>query len=544
MSQALPSLDLLPVFNAQPGATLLLSPEWMIVGASDDYLAATSTQRDTIVGQFIFDAFPDNPQTPEANAVANVRASLRQVLATKQPHDMVPQHYDVPDQTRPGHFLERHWKPRHTPVLDPAGQVQFIIQSVQDITASRLAERQLRESQAREQAAMVEAERQRTELQRVFAQSPIAMGLLRGPDLLIEMANVRMGHIWGRPVAQLLGRPHFEALPDLAGQGFEQVLAGVLATGQPYEQLEQPITIAHPEQPYHGYLNITYLPEQDAHGQSTGILIYASDVTEQVRARQQVQLLNQELEARVQQRTEELAASNEQLHQSNTRLRLTNADLDNFVYTASHDLKAPISNIEGLLLLLPETVRADEQAASILTHMQQAVERFKRTISHLTDVSRLQVEFAQPALPLRLADVVEDVRQDLLPQLTATQAALEVAVDESWPRVFSAKNLRSVLYNLLSNALKYRHPTRPPRVRIACVHTDHHFVLTVQDNGLGLSEPQQTRLFQLFQRLHTHVEGTGVGLYMVKRIVEQAGGQITVQSQAGIGTTFTLLFPA
>jgi signal transduction histidine kinase len=89
--------------------------------------------------------------------------------------------------------------------------------------------------------------------------------------------------------------------------------------------------------------------------------------------------------------------------------------------------------------------------------------------------------------------------------------------------VFSAKNLRSVVHNLLSNALKYRHPTRPPRVRIACVHTDHHFVLTVQDNGLGLSEPQQARLFQLFQRLHTHVEGTGVGLYMVERIVEQAG---------------------
>jgi signal transduction histidine kinase len=94
-------------------------------------------------------------------------------------------------------------------------------------------------------------------------------------------------------------------------------------------------------------------------------------------------------------------------------------------------LKAPIINIEGLLLLLPEAVRADEQVASILTHMQQTIERFKRTISHLTDVSRLQVEFAQPAVPVRLADVVEDVRQDLLPQFTATQAQVEVAVDES-----------------------------------------------------------------------------------------------------------------
>ncbi len=548
MPQASPSFDLLSVFNAGPGATLLLSPAWVIVGASDDYLAATLTQRDIIVGQFIFDAFPDNPQTPAANAVANVRASLQQVMATKQPHDMDPQHYDVPDQTRPGQFIERYWQPRHTPVLDAAGQVQFILQSVQDITTSRLVEQQLQESQAREHAALVEAERQRTELQRVFAQSPIAMGLLRGPELLIEMANDRMGHIWGRPVAQVLGRPHFEALPDLAGQGFEQVLAGVLATGQPYEQLEQPITIAYLTHTYHGYLNITYLPERAAHGQSTGILIYASDVTEQVRARQQAQLLNQELEARVQQRTEELAATNQELHASNTRLRHTNADLDNFVYTASHDLKSPISNIEGLLAilpdLLPEAVRTDELVAPVLARMQESAERFRRTIGHLTDVSRLQAEFGQPAVSVRLADVVEDVRQDLLSQFTQAHAQLEVSVDEIWPRVFSAKNLHSVVYNLLSNALKYRHPDRPPRVRITCEAAGKHMVLTVQDNGLGLSEQQQTRLFQLFQRLHTHVEGTGVGLYMVKRIVEQAGGRITVQSQLGVGSTFTLVFSA
>ena len=101
--------DWLSVFNAQPGATLLLSPDWVIVGASDDYLAATLTERASLVGQPIFDAFPDNPATPEANAVANVRASLETVLATKQPHEMAPQHYDVPDPARPGQFVERHW---------------------------------------------------------------------------------------------------------------------------------------------------------------------------------------------------------------------------------------------------------------------------------------------------------------------------------------------------------------------------------------------------------------------------------------------------
>jgi PAS domain-containing protein len=201
----------------------------------------------------------------------------------------------------------------------------------------------LRESQAREQQVLAEAERQRAELHRVVAQAPVAMGLLRGPNLLIEMANARMGQIWGRPVEQVLGRPHFVALPDLAGQGFEQVLEKVLATGEPYEQQEQPVAIAHPQQPYHSYLNIAYLPEEDSYGQPTGILIYASDVTEQVRARQQVQQLNQELAAA----NEELAAANEEylhanaaLEEAQQQLQQLNAELEARVQQRNQELHA------------------------------------------------------------------------------------------------------------------------------------------------------------------------------------------------------------
>ncbi|RZL05205.1 MAG: HAMP domain-containing histidine kinase, partial [Hymenobacter sp.] len=233
---------------------------------------------------------------------------------------------------------------------------------------------------------------------------------------------------------------------------------------------------------------------------------------------------------------------------ANQQLTRTNVDLDNFIYTASHDLKAPITNIEGLLYLLkknlPAAIRADQLVASILDRMHGSVERFTRTIAHLTDVTKLQTEFAQPAVMLRLADVVEDVRQDLLPLLTEASAQLEVAVDDCQPRVFSDKNLRSILYNLLSNALKYRHSVRTLRIRVACATEGNSLVLSVQDNGLGVSELQQKHLFQLFHRLHTHVEGSGLGLYMVKKIVENAGGTIAVHSQVDVGTTFLVRFPA
>ncbi|MBC8083314.1 MAG: sensor histidine kinase, partial [Hymenobacter sp.] len=103
---------------------------------------------------------------------------------------------------------------------------------------------------------------------------------------------------------------------------------------------------------------------------------------------------------------------------------------------------------------------------------------------------------------------------------------------------------RSILYNLLSNAIKFSAPGRAPVVRLRCHGTGSTTVLEVQDNGLGLSETQQAQLFGMFVRLHDHVEGSGIGLYMVKRIVENAGGTITVQSQPGVGTTFSVAFPS
>jgi signal transduction histidine kinase len=103
-----------------------------------------------------------------------------------------------------------------------------------------------------------------------------------------------------------------------------------------------------------------------------------------------------------------------------------------------------------------------------------------------------------------------------------------------------------VVYNLFSNALKYRHPDRSPHVRLTYQTVDRYHVLEVHDNGLGLDLTQgqdYQKLFAMFQRLHSHVEGTGVGLHMVKRMVENAGGRIEVESQLGRGSTFRVFIP-
>ncbi|WP_426061249.1 PAS domain-containing protein [Hymenobacter sp. B1770] len=1113
----MPPPDSLSIFNAQPGATLLLSPDWVILGASDDYLAATLTERAVIVGQYIFDAFPDNPEIPEADGVTNVRASLETVLATRRPHEMAPQHYDVPDPAQPGRFVERHWKPRHTPVLDAHGQVQFIIQSVQDITASRLAERQLRDSQAGERAARADAAQQRTEIRHLLEQAPMAVAVYHGPEFRVEMANATTLAIWGRPLDAVLGRSVFEVLPEAATPEVVALFEYVYRTGNPYTASEQATRIHRHGQLEDVYWNFAFLPQHGPDGRIRGLLTVGTEVTEQVRARQQLQQLNQELETRVQARTqaalalqaELLAAAQQQVQQrdtfyrvfeetpaaiclqrgpdhryeyvnaayqaffpgraflgrpvaealpetvdsgvvalldrvyrtgetyfgeelplrvaqpdgelkqryftftyqayrengaivgistfatdvtqqvldrrhnkalqaqvlattqrqvqergtlyqvfsetpalicilrgpehrydyfnaayqqqfpgrelpgravaealpetveqgfitlldrvyqtgetyfgqeleltieatagtmarsdyynltyqayredgqvvgvcvfayvvteqvlarrhsealqadllvaaqqqadqrallyqifeqtpavvallrapahryeyvnpayqalfpgrellgrdaadtvpemaaqgyialldqvyqtgetyfgheqpfaaqpapgheprpgyfnftyqayrergevagvsvfafdvteqvlarqqreaerqqlhalfmeapaplvildgpqlvyqlvnpayqrifpgrallgkplldalpeladaplllgqlqrvydtgetlvaqelplmlarhdggpleeiywtftyqarrdargevdgvlvfahevtdqvqarrvveeggaqaralaaelaaSNQQLTRTNVDLDNFIYTASHDLKAPISNIEGLLYLLqeelPAAVAHDAAVGPTLTRMLDAVERFKRTIDHLTEVSKLQKEHAPATAPVNLAAVIEDVRQDLAPFLHAAGAKLVVDVPALPAIEFSEKNLRSIVYNLLSNAVKYHSPDRPPRVDVRAHVRDGHTVLEVHDNGLGLAPAHVPKLFGMFQRFHDHVEGTGIGLYMIKRMVENSGGRIEVHSQLGAGTTFFVFLP-
>jgi PAS domain S-box-containing protein len=383
---------------------------------------------------------------------------------------------------------------------------------------------------ARQQTAAAQAQ-----LQAVLAQAPVAIAIVRGEDFIIEVANPLIARIWGRPQEPLLGRPLFEVLPEAHQQGFPELLAQVRQDGQPFQAQEVAVRLERRGQLENVYLNFVYQPLRDEAGRIDSVAIMATEVSEQVAARQHVAHTN-----------EQLRAINTELDEANQQLLRTNADLDNFIYTASHDLKAPITNIEGLLnaLLeqLPPEVHQVDQVAPLLRMMQDSVERFQKTIAQLTDISRLQQAHLQPTEVVDLAALVEDISLDLAPEL-ALGATLELDIADCPTVAFSAKNLRSIIYNLLSNGLKYRAPDRLPVVRLRCHRREHEVVLEVQDNGLGLDETQQRQLFRMFQRLHSHVEGSGIGLYMVKKIVENAGGAITVQSQPGVGTTFSVVLP-
>ncbi|MFB9864277.1 chemotaxis protein CheB [Rufibacter immobilis] len=235
------------------------------------------------------------------------------------------------------------------------------------------------------------------------------------------------------------------------------------------------------------------------------------------------------------------------LKETNAHLLRVIDDLDNFVYTASHDLKAPIHNIEALLRELQVELPQEEyemvDVQQIMNMMQGAVERFKKTIGNLTEITKLQNEHNTTEVStIDLAQLIQDVTLDLEPMLKEAQAEIDLDIAACPYISFSEKNLRSIVYNLLSNAVKYRSPERTVHIKLSCKKEDEFVVLRVQDNGLGLSPEQKEQLFSMFQRFHDHVDGSGIGLYMVRKIINNAGGKIEVESTLGEGTTFKVYF--
>ncbi len=242
--------------------------------------------------------------------------------------------------------------------------------------------------------------------------------------------------------------------------------------------------------------------------------------------------INRQLEDRVEERTKAL-----------TRV---NKDLDNFVYTASHDLKSPINNIEGLMVALHETLHEPtpdmEEVAAIMKMMSNSIDRFKNTLHDLTEVAKLHHDETLGDDKVEFSEILEEVKLNIKDLIQKYDATVVDDFTNAPDVVFPKKNLRSVIYNLLSNAIKYSAPDRKPQIKFQTYIQGAYTVLSVQDNGLGLRMEDQEKVFKMFTRLHTHVEGTGVGMAIVKRIVENLDGKIELESELGKGSEFKLYF--
>jgi PAS domain S-box-containing protein len=236
----------------------------------------------------------------------------------------------------------------------------------------------------------------------------------------------------------------------------------------------------------------------------------------------------------------------EQLRTQNEQLTRINDDLDSFGYTASHDLKQPVHNLAGLFQEFERSATFHDPAAARMVGMfHEALQQLLGTIDGLTEVVQQQRQLDEaPVEAVALQPFTEEVIRGLPPSREQPEAVFTLDFAAVPTLRMPRPGLQSVLYNLLSNALKYAEPGRQPRIAVCTALVEGTPVLSVQDNGRGIDLKRHGgELFQLFRRFHPEVAGSGVGLYLVNRLIHQVGGRVEVDSVVGEGTTFRLWLP-
>jgi signal transduction histidine kinase len=359
----------------------------------------------------------------------------------------------------------------------------------------------------REMAAI--EERQRANLYRHFMQAPFPVAVLKGASHVIELANPPILRAWGKG-PEVLGRPIAVALPELEGQPFLGYLEGVLHTGVAHEGRAEQVhmaTGAAGEVEERSY-DFVYSPLRDTNGAVEGILIAAFDVTEQVRA---------------------------------SRAK------DEFLATVSHELRTPLNAIVGWSQLLRGGTVNAEQVPKALETIERNARMQARLIDDILDLTRIeQGKLVLSVAPVEMARVVEAALEAVRPAANAKSIRLQPVLDWQATIAGDADRLQQVVWNLLSNAIKFT--PKGGRVQVCLRRADSHIELLVADDGQGIPAELLPYVFERFRQGDSSssrkVGGLGLGLAIVRSIVELHGGTAALQSEGpGKGTTVVVTLP-
>jgi PAS domain S-box-containing protein len=400
-----------------------------------------------------------------------------------------------------------------------------------DVTAAKAAERE-RERLLR----ALEVERAR--LAYVFQRAPAFLAVLRGPDHVFDLVNDAYLQLVG--YRDLVGRPVWEALPEVREQGFIRLLDGVLEGGTPYVGREMPVLLARTPgaPPEERFVDFVYLPLVEADGTRTGVIAHGTDVTEPVLARREVERLLAESEAA---RADAEAARAE--------AEEANRAKGEFLAVMSHELRTPLNAIGGYAELMEMGIRGPvtPHQGEDLRRIQTSQRHLLGLINEVLNYAKLEtgtVHYAVADVPLR--EALASAESLVAPQARAKGLTLAVG---DCPPVLSVRadgeKLRQVVTNLLSNAVKFT--DEGGRVEIACSTDGERVNIAVADTGIGIPADKLGSIFDPFVQVRSDLtrphEGTGLGLAISRDLARGMGGDLTVRSTPGEGSIFTLTLP-
>jgi PAS domain S-box-containing protein len=394
----------------------------------------------------------------------------------------------------------RHCEARGVPIFDPDGSVREWVGTCLDV-----------EDRTR---AMEEIARQWEDLQSLIMQSPVPICVLQGPDLVYEMANAAFLELVGG--RDLLGKPLLDALPEIGGQGYDEVLRGVMRGGEPVVGRDARIVLEREGRLQEAYWTFIFSPLRDADGAVNRVVALCDDVTEQRRL----------------------------------MIELIDADRrkDEFLATLAHELRNPLAPLRNSVQLLRRQDPPSPEIQRAIDVIDRQVQQMVRLVDDLLDISRITLD----KLELRkervtLAMVVHaavEASRPLIEQwgheLTVTLPPEAVELDADLTR------LAQVFLNLLNNAAKYTGPGG--RIGLAAEREGETVIVRVTDSGVGIAAEMLPRVFEMFLQVDRSLDrsqgGLGIGLTLVKRLVEMHGGSIEARSEGpDKGSEFVVRLP-
>jgi PAS domain S-box-containing protein len=402
------------------------------------------------------------------------------------------------------------------PVRDATGRLTAAVAIIVDITARRQAET--------ERERLLHAlEIERARLAYVFDRAPAFLAVVRGPTHVFELVNDAYYGLVGHRT--LLGRPVVEALPELRAQGFSDLLDGVLATGEPFVGRELPVVLARTpdEPPEERFVDFVYLPLVDADGTRSGVIAHGTDVTAQVRARQDIERLLAVAEA-------------------------ANRAKGDFLAVMSHELRTPLNAIGGYAELMEMGIRGPvtSEQRDDLRRIQTSQRHLLGLINEVLNYAKLETGTVHYDLDeVRVREPLTAAESLVAPQARAK--GLTLAVGDCPPTLTARadlEKLRQILVNLFSNAIKF---TDRGGVTVDADGDDTRVVIRVHDTGIGIPADKLDVIFEPFTQVRADLtrphEGTGLGLAISRDLARGMGGDLTVESTLGGGSTFVLWLP-
>ena len=408
-----------------------------------------------------------------------------------------------------------------SPIRDASGAIIGASKVARDISQRKSLEARNSELRDAERLARMESERQKQLLYSLFMHAPALIAILRGPHHIVELVNPPLCEVWGRSEAELLHRPLLDVMVELRDQVYPTLLSRIYQSGVPYSGKETPTTFIREDGSTQTlYFNFVYCPFRNLEGQNEGIFLVASDVTEQVLARNELAGLREAAET-------------------------ANRAKDDFLAMLGHELRNPLSPILTALQLMK--LRGESGLERERMVIERQVRHMARLVDDLLDVSR--IARGKVALRDELVEIPEVVAKAIevaTPLLEQRSHLLEVDVAPGLLVRGDAIRLTQVFSNLLTNAAKYTPPAG--RITVTATEEDRDVVISVRDTGIGIAPEMLPWVFDPFVQERQAVDrsqgGLGLGLAIVRNLVEQHRGTVALFSDGpGTGSEFVVRLP-